>query len=72
MAAPHPHACSLSTPGEKENKAFLSAGGKGKKVYELCNCSQTRVSSVTSPRLIPCSACRAALGPPTFTLFGKV
>ena len=24
------------------------------------------------PRLIPCSACRAALGPPTFTLFGKV
>ena len=33
MAAPHPHACSLSTPRvrEKENKAFLSAGGREKK-----------------------------------------
>ena len=66
MAAPHPHACSLSTPCERKRKeSFLVSRGKGKKVYELSSWSQTRVSSATHPRLTPAprAARRWALPP---------
>ena len=71
---PHapPRVCSLSTRvREEENKAFLSAGGEGKKVYELCNCSQTRVSSATSPPPHPLLRVPRGAGPSHLHTFWK-
>ena len=73
MAPPPPRAL-LSTPcavREKENKTFLSAGERKKKSMGF-PAGPRLWSPVSHPPPHPYSAGRAALGPPTFTLFGKV
>ena len=69
----HPHACSLSQPPEKKKiKLSCQPGGREKKSTSFPAGPRLGFPVSHPPRLIPCSACRAALGPPTFTLFGKV
>ena len=75
MAAPRTPTRVLSlNPCERRRKlSFLVSRGEGKK-KSTSFATVPRLGSPVPhpPRLIPCSACRAALGPPTFTLFGKV
>ena len=73
MAAPHTPTRALSQPPEKKKiKLSCQPGGRGKKSTSFATVPRLGSPVSHSPRLIPCSACRAALGPPTFTLFGKV
>ena len=75
MAAPHTPTRALSlNPCERRRKlSFLVSRGEGKKSLRALQLfPDSGLQCHIPPRLIPCSACRAALGPPTFTLFGKV
>ena len=73
MAAPHTPTRALSQPPEKKKiKLSCQPGGREKKSTSFPAGPRLGFPVSHPPRLIPCSACRAALGPPTFTLFGKV
>ena len=71
--APHPHVRRvLSQPRERKRKEnFLVSRRKEKKSTSF-PAGPRLWSPVSHPPPHPCSASRAGLGPPTFTLFGKV
>jgi len=64
--------CALSQPPEKKKIKLSCQPGKGKKSLRAFRLVPDSGLQCHTPPPHPCSACRAALGPPTFTLFGKV